>query len=304
MPEDRGAGDHQGHIIGSNEGFDVIECETCGHRHLLPLPTDAEIEAFYRDAFYQNERANYLKEADEDYAWKRVELFRRYAKAEDLLGKKHGVALDIGCGPGDFLAVGQERGWKVKGIEPSSVAAEHARTRGLDVDGGFFGPEVAKALGQFDLVHLSEVLEHVKRPKEILQAVVSCLKPGGILCVSSPNDFNGFQEVVARLYDRPKWWILPHHHLNYFDFDSLERLFVGQGLEPVFRTTNFPMELFLLMGQNYVGDHKAGRALHGRRKKFDLSLFEAEPELLEKFYSSLAGAALGRLALVFARKPQ
>jgi 2-polyprenyl-3-methyl-5-hydroxy-6-metoxy-1,4-benzoquinol methylase len=302
MPEDDLAMVHDGPVVGANAGHNVIECQSCGFRHLWPLPTDEEIEAFYRDAFYQTERANYLTEADEDYAWKRVEMIRRFAKVEELLGGQAGTALDIGCGPGDFLAVGKERGWKVKGIEPSSVAAEHAQARGLDVVTGFFDAESAAELGTFDLVHLSEVLEHVKRPTEILRAANACLKPGGIICVSAPNDFNGFQHAVTEIYDRPEWWILPHHHLNYFNFASLEKLFVGQGFDPVFRTTNFPMELFLLMGQNYVGNHSLGREMHGLRKNLDVSLFEAAPELLEKFYNSLAEAELGRLAIVFARK--
>ncbi|WP_262691440.1 class I SAM-dependent methyltransferase [Kordiimonas aestuarii] len=293
---------HEGPTLGSREGYSVIECSSCGYRHLMPMPTDKEIENFYKEEFYQNERADYLKEADEDYRWKRVEMIRRLAKAEELLPAVSRSALDVGCGPGDFLAVAKERGWLVKGIEPSDMAAEHARGRGLDVDTGFFSAQTADALGQYDLVHMGEVLEHVARPREVLSLAHKCLKPGGILCVSTPNDFNGFQKVVANALERPKWWILPHHHLNYFSCTSLEKLFGEEGFEPVHRTTNFPMELFLLMGQNYVGNAPLGREMHGWRKNLDITLYEDAPELLETFYECLANADLGRLAIVFARK--
>ncbi|WP_417450189.1 class I SAM-dependent methyltransferase [Kordiimonas sp.] len=294
---------HVGPLLGSREGHSVIDCATCGYRHLMPMPTDQEIEDFYKEEFYQNERANYLKEADEDYRWKRVEMIRRLAKAEEFIPHSERTALDVGCGPGDFLAVAKERGWRGKGIEPSDVAASHARARDLDVDTGFFSADTAAILGQYDLVHMGEVLEHVAHPRDVLSLAYGCLKPGGILCVSTPNDFNGFQTVVAGAFERPKWWILPHHHLNYFSCTSLETLFREEGFEPVCRTTNFPMELFLLMGQNYVGNPALGREMHGLRKNLDITLFEQAPELLETFYECLANADLGRLAIVFARKP-
>ena len=88
------------------------------------------------------------------------------------------------------------------------------------------------------------------------------------------------------------WWIAPPHHLNYFDFDSLEALLVRLGLRPVERLTSFPMEAFLLMGDDYVADPALGRACHAKRMNFDLA-FEAAGigEVRRRLYGALAAAA-------------
>lgn len=70
------------------------------------------------------------------------------------------------------------------------------------------------------------------------------------------------------------------------------------------RITSFPMEAFLLMGEHYVGDPALGRACHNRRKRFDLALENAGlREARRAFYRALAGAGIGREAMVIAVKP-
>jgi hypothetical protein len=99
------------------------------------------------------------------------------------------------------------------------------------------------------------------------------------------------------------WWLAPPHHLNYFDFDSLSGLLERLGLEVMEAMTSFPMELFLLMGENYVGNDALGRECHTRRKRFDLSLEKAGlGHVRRKLYGALAKAGLGREAIIVARK--
>ncbi len=68
--------------------------------------------------------------------------------------------------------------------------------------------------------------------------------------------------------------------------------------------TSFPMEAFLLMGDNYVGDPALGRASHAKRKRFDLALEQAGfGEARRALYRALAEAGIGREAVVIAVKP-
>ena len=123
------------------------------------------------------------------------------------------------------------------------------------------------------------------------------------MCVGVPNDYNGLQEAV-RAGGAAPWWLAPPHHLNYFDFDSLSALLSKLGLEVMESLTSFPMELFLLMGENYVGNDTLGRSCHARRKQFDLSLEQAGlGHVRRKLYGALAKAGLGREAIIIARKP-
>lgn len=296
------AGNHTGPTIYSHAGADVIECKTCGFKHVSPLPSAEVLKAFYEDEFYQAEKPEYLDEAGEDYEWKAVEFGLRFTVASKLLKNKGQRVLDIGSGPGDFLAVAKEKGWDGKGIEPSNFAAEHARERGLDVDTGFFDASTADQRGEFDFIHMSEVLEHVPNPAEILSLAYEKLLPGGVLCVSVPNDFNPLQNAVCKANALENWWVVPDHHLNYFDFGSLEKLITKTGFNVKKRLTNFPMELFLLMGQDYTKDGSLGRKLHGWRKQLDVSLAKVDEATLTAMYEGLAQVEMGRLAVVFAQK--
>lgn len=98
-----------------------------------------------------------------------------------------GRVLDVGCGNGDFLAEAAARGWRVFGQEFDAKAAEIARqVSGAEVrvkdllDAGY-------EADSFDAVTLSNVLEHLPNPHEILEEARRVLKPGGRLVSISPN---------------------------------------------------------------------------------------------------------------------
>jgi len=294
---------HLGPILASKDGCDVIDCEACGFAHIKPLPSEDDLAAFYRDNFYTVEKPDYLAASTADAEWLSVSFGQRYAQFEKLLGRSSGRVLDIGCGPGDFLKEGDERGWTVTGVEPSIHASEFARQRGLDVYTSMFDPDIFKGQAPFDIIHMSEVLEHIVDPAKLIEQASHLLAPGGLVCVSVPNDFNGFQACLTEQKGFEQWWVVPDHHINYFTFDSLEALLQSAGLVPCHRTTNFPMEMFLLMGDNYREDPALGKQLHGKRKAFDIALSRHENgENLRLFYEALGAAGLGRLAIVTARK--
>jgi SAM-dependent methyltransferase len=222
---------------------------------------------------------------------------------ETLLPPDRRRLLDVGCGPGFFLQTALRRGWLAHGIEPSREAAAHARALGALVTEGFFNDASAAALGRFDAIHLSNVLEHVPDPAHLLHLAHGVLEPGGAICVTVPNDFSPLQIAGRAAVGANDWWVAPPHHLNYFNFDSLTGLIARSGFAAKARTTSFPMEAFLMMGENYVDDPALGRACHNRRKKFDLA-FEAAglKETRRNFYRALAELGIGREAVVIAVK--
>lgn len=296
-------GDHDGPLLTRTKGYDVIACAICGFRHVVPLPDPDELERAYRDAYYTQEKPTFLAHAGEDQEWAALASGDRLESFERLLPRERRRLMDVGCGPGFFLKIAQGRGWKVKGLEPSRQAAEHARALGLDVIEDFFSARTAASLGQFDVVHLNNVLEHVPNPLTIVRLARDILTPGGLLCLNVPNDFTPFQAGARAALSLPEWWVAPPHHLNYFDFESLSHLIVGQGFAIAERSTSFPMELFLLMGLDYTKDPALGRTCHNHRKRFDLGLENAGfKETRRAFYRALAQAGIGREAVVIATK--
>jgi SAM-dependent methyltransferase len=294
---------HDGPCVARKDGFDIIHCAMCGFRHAVPLPSVADLEREYRETYYAEEKPTFLAHAGEDQAWGELAQSDRLESFERILGPGRRRLLDIGSGPGFFLKTAKSRGWTVMGIEPSRQAAAHARDMGIDVAEGFFGAETAGTLGRFDAINLNNVLEHVPDPIAVLQAARGILEPDGVLCVGVPNDFSPFQIAAAATTSAGEWWIAPPHHLNYFDFATLSNLLERLGFAVKDRMTSFPMEAFLLMGDDYRADPAVGRASHLKRKKFDMALEAAGlKETRGAFYRALAETGIGREAVVIAVK--
>jgi SAM-dependent methyltransferase len=295
---------HAGPLLDRAEGHDIVDCVPCGFAHAWPLPTQDELQVAYAQHYYAAEKPDYLARAEADAPWAQAFYADRLGALNLALGERaasHPRLLDIGSGPGHFLAHAESRGWRAEGIEPSKQASAYAASRGLKIHNRFFDAAWAKAQRPFDAIHAMNVAEHVPDPAALLTAAHGLLKPGGALCVGVPNDYSPMQHAARNAGAKP-WWLVPPHHLNYFSFDTLERLLVKCGFKPLERLTSFPMEAFLLMGRNYVGDDEAGRALHAERKAFDANLEAMDPQIRRRFYRALASKGFGREAIVVAVK--
>jgi len=291
---------HYGPIVASADGFDVIACKPCGFRHIDPLPGEDELKKFYDGEFYESERSDYFVKMEKDKPW----WMLRYRHYYELL-EAHAPGrriLDIGSGPGYFLEAGAARGWDVLGFEPSRMACEYTRARGLKVEHGFFSGRAAGGHGPFDAVSLSMVLEHVKDPIGLIAEARSLLVPGGLLLLISPNDFNPLQMSLWKSLGFKPWWVNPKHHLNYFDLASGRRFLAARRFEILHQETSFPLESFLIAGRNYVGNPEIGRQCHQERKAFESALFAHDPDQMRAFAAGWAAQGIGREFLVLGRK--
>lgn len=293
---------HTGPSLLSVDGRDVIDCQVCGFRHIHPLFSDAELKAFYDAEFYQKERPDYFRHAEEDKEWWMLRYHHYYETLEAYAPGRR--LLDIGSGPGYFLEAGKERGWDVLGFEASKLAADYTAARGIPVINDFFSVGKTKDLGQFDVVSLALVLEHLRDPIALIDEAVSVLAPGGLLLVISPNDFNPLQMVLWRDMGFRPWWVVPQHHLNYFDTASARDFVIARGLEVVHQETSYPMETFLLSGRNYVGDGALGRECHKERKAFETALFRHGKATMRALAQSWNAQGIGREFIIVGQKPE
>lgn len=303
MPEERIWERHRGQVLDSVGGYDVVDCRECGFKHVVPIPTPADLDEAYRGDYYSKEKPLYLERAREDLEWWETVYDDRYTTMEGLLPPDRRSLVEIGSGPGFFLAHGQRRGWSVLGVEPSRQAAQHSRDMGLDVVEEFLDDSTVEGLGTFDAIHASEVLEHIPDPREMVHLFGRLLAPGGVVCVCVPNDYNPFQTVLRDARGFSPWWVAPPHHINYFDPGSLRGLLEDAGFDVVLTESTFPIDIFLLMGDDYIGNDEVGRAAHSRRKSFESALVEGDRNDLKRdLYRALAGIGIGREVVVYAVK--
>jgi SAM-dependent methyltransferase len=107
-----------------------------------------------------------------------------------LAGPIEGLALDLGCGPGTLmqaLRAGHPQ-VRIVGCDLSHALCSraHARNPGVPVIEG--DAEVLPFHDhQFDIVFMTEVLEHLLAPTQALHEIRRVLKPQGRLLLSVPN---------------------------------------------------------------------------------------------------------------------
>lgn len=294
---------HTGKIISKiDDCRNIIDCDVCGYIHVYPYPSDSELEEFYSNEYYEKARPDYLKNLKEDYSWwtsiykNRMELV--FKNNPELREKDNIEVIDIGSGAGQFIEVAQEYGCNAIGYEPSKIAYEQAKSRNLNTVNKAF--DINSISRKVDLIHMNHVLEHLPEAITTVRNINKSLFMNGIFLVSVPNDYNKFQLRISKKQNKKNWWESPFEHLNYFTFDSLSKIVEENGFEVQQKFTTFPMEIFLLMGEDYLDNSSKGRSLHNKRKNFDKSLFGTE--LYFDFYSMLAEKGLGRDVILIAKK--
>lgn len=293
--------EHSGReLIRDAKGNPVIDCQQCGFAHLWPKPTPEQLAQYYADSFYESGAPDWHdKEAREQPYWQ-IEYSDRLSTFSEILQKPTGKLLDIGCGGGWFLAYAAARGWDVLGIEPSRSTWELAKTRAPVLLGTFPEADISRK-APFDAIHMKLVMEHVSDAVGVLEAVHNVTRPGSAIVVQSPNDFNPLQLTACKLLDKDPWWVVYPVHINYFNFESLERTLRRCGFEPFLREATYPMESFLLQGIDYIGHDDIGRKCHGQRMAFEQNLESSGLSHIRRSYLRwLASQGIGREVVVYA----
>lgn len=281
-----------------------------GFRQLDPVPAADELAVFYQSHYYdlirRGGRAPELgrplaggEAATREREWLAATLYTDVADGLAALIPPGSAVLDIGAGTGDCVAHLLGCGYAASGIEPSAEASRLAREQGRCVSAATVETWVDEPghRGAYAGVVLLNVLEHVADPLAVLRDVHALLAPGGAVCVRVPNDFSDWQ--AAAQGPREPWWVAAPDHINYFSHDSLAATLAACGLRMASLTTDFPMELFLLLGEDYVAEPALGPLLHEKRCRFELAL---PKQLRQRLYAAFAAAGAGRNSLAFAVK--
>jgi 2-polyprenyl-3-methyl-5-hydroxy-6-metoxy-1,4-benzoquinol methylase len=214
--------------FGIHAVYSIARCAACGLEQTTPLPSSDEIKSLY-EAYY-----NFGGESGTPYAFLRSlflsSLFYRFWMLIDgdisFHSKRgNGRLLDVGCNEGRGLELYAGNGFIAEGLELNEAAAEVARLRGLMVHKHLiedFVPAVP-----YDVVVLSNVLEHSLNPVDMLNHVNRLLRPGGELWISCPNNLSWLRSAFGRYWIN---WHVPFH-VTHFSADTLSELLQNTGFK-------------------------------------------------------------------------
>lgn len=124
--------------------------------------------------------------------------------------------LEVGCGAGHF-GKRLDRGCYV-GLELTALAAQAARSAGLDVRQESIETHVAGADGVYDVVCAFQVLEHIPQPGAFLRHARRCLRAGGRLILSVPAADGYIGRAPNNCLN------LPPHHVTWWSDAALRNL--------------------------------------------------------------------------------
>jgi SAM-dependent methyltransferase len=171
---------------GYNNQFRYFKCGNC---NLVNLDLESILITENQEKYV------YLYKPPADYEKVKGSLDTYHFVKKYVPGK--GAFMDIGCGFGSVLYFFRKFGWDVKGLELAPELAEHVKkTLQIDVEVCDF-LKFEKDLGQYDLVSLRQVLEHLPDSVLAMKRISGLLKSNGYGYFEFPN-IDGFSHRLQR----------------------------------------------------------------------------------------------------------
>ncbi|CAH0558048.1 unnamed protein product [Brassicogethes aeneus] len=117
--------------------------------------------------------------------------------------------LDVGCGGGILSEPLSKLSRKIKltGLDANAhfikLAQEHAHQEGLDIAyvTSTIEDHASRHAGQYDVIVASEVIEHVTKKEEFLDACLKCLKPNGSIFMTTISQSKLANFVAIFMYE-------------------------------------------------------------------------------------------------------
>jgi len=200
--------------------FEIFYCQSCNTSFSIPRTNDDHIynliykniqnvRGYSRYLKYQNEiikqsnPLNYLANSEPSY-WGTIHAIQNILKVE-----KTARILEVGSGLGYFTYSLKMAGYNVQGLEISKEAVNVATKRFGDYyicDDLLHFAEINK--NSYDIVIMTEVIEHISDPKEFIISSKNLLKNNGVCIFTTPNK-SFYPKEVAWFSDAPPihcWW--------------------------------------------------------------------------------------------------
>lgn len=210
-------------------------CRKCGLVFSNPVCDWSELEAFYRDDYWEQHWPGALSD---DPAAVRLAVDEQRHEVERIKAFAPGPKLlEVGSGTGGFLAAARDAGFDVWGIETSAAGVKHS----IDVyhlENVLHGsvPDSRLPAEAFDVVYAWHVIEHVVDLDEFVASLRSLLKPGGLLWIGTENYRNASHYIERALHvarGKPAPFATASEHTMVFDATTLRDALSRRGFDVI-----------------------------------------------------------------------
>jgi 2-polyprenyl-3-methyl-5-hydroxy-6-metoxy-1,4-benzoquinol methylase len=206
----------------------LVRCASCGFAQPAGLPT---LKRFF-DRMYDQRWSEEWIAHEHDATYKDF-IFRSILRELDARRpSRPRRLLDIGAHAGRFLALAKTAGWTVEGIElnPRTAAYAHERV-GVPVH-QIDARTLADTGARFHAITLTDVLEHIPEPRQLLECIALLLEAGGSVAIKVPCGRSQWlkEELLSRVSTHQVSLAGNLVHTNHFTPRSLKLALERAGL--------------------------------------------------------------------------
>lgn len=272
--------------------FNIVKCKQCGYAFVNPRPSYNYLMNYYsteghRAGVSVSEKATMDSVLKQEVEFPNSTLdAKRIMKTVSIIqgNQINGPTrlLDVGCGYGFFSREALENKYAVTALELASTEKSIAKVMtGIDPIQISFEDFLEKD-GSYDIILMSQILEHALDINEWISKANSLLADNGILVIALPN----FMSIFRLILQEKEPYICPPAHLNYFSFKNLTILMHKNGLS--------------VEAVQYVS-RISPQALLKRLANKKLLLFLLTP-LIKAFFKIIDVLHLGMMINIYAKK--
>lgn len=221
--------------------FEIYYCNTCNTSFSIPRVTDTNV---IYDSIYNNKENIPVY----DRYWKYSETIKNQknplnylCKAEDtywgignalnqiIKNRKTARILEVGSGLGYLTYALNIAGYDAFGLDISETAVQQAKLNfgNYYISDDLFNFAEKKATS-FDVIILTEVIEHVNEPLDFINALLKLLKPNGHLVLTTPNKSFYPSDILWDTENPPVhcWWFSEMSIINIANKLNAKILFI------------------------------------------------------------------------------
>ena len=187
----------------------IVRCKNCSLVFVCPMPDDQLISQVY-EGLYENKPMNVKQKID----WASRCINEHIKKLKSLNCWPKYTFLDLAGGLGFHSKAAQLAGFNSTLVDMDKKSIEFAKdTLCLkQVNCSSIELFALKFKGnQYDVIFLHHVIEHIKNPRALLEAIYSLLSDNGVLILETPNN----KSIEFLFKSNPRRFFMKYYKKNY-----------------------------------------------------------------------------------------
>ena len=193
-------------------------CDTCGTEYQKILPSEAGLAKYY--SLISPLNAEVWKRSREREFKEKLQVMEKFTESNKGMERVRSVELGAGCG--SFVAYLKSNGFDSTGVELDDFLVSQAQSHGVNLISGDI-ESASFELPEADIYLLYEIVEHLSKPRKLLDALFEKMPEGAILIITTPNA-DGYDNQLIPPSQEGRFIassLFPPYHINAFSVKSL-----------------------------------------------------------------------------------